>query len=130
MLVELRASSSCGSTASTSSSNSSASSSSGMRAFMADSILRRHGGGSAGACSAHRQEIERVDRLAVLANLEMQLVARARAGAHLRDLLTGFDLVAFFDQARAIVAVGRQETGIVFDDDQLTVAEQAVAAVD
>src|SRR5688500_395475 len=60
----------------------------------------------------------------------MQEVERAAAPAHLGDRLAGAHAVAFRDEPLAVVRIGRQELARVLDDDELTVTEQAVAAVD
>src|SRR4249920_2697056 len=59
----------------------------------------------------------------------MQFVSRAGAGTHLGDLLPTFHLVAFLDEALAVVTIGRKEIRVVLDDDQFAVTKQPVAAV-
>src|SRR5690606_24602985 len=69
------------------------------------------------------------DRLAVVADLEVQHVAVGAGAPHLRDLLAGLHRLALADQALAVVAVGRQPVLVVLDDDQLAVADQAGAGI-
>src|ERR1700722_19742084 len=79
--------------------------------------------------SARRQVLLRVDRLAVVADLEVDHVAVRTGAAHLGDLLTGLHALPFIHQALAVVAIGRQPLVAVLDDDQLAVADQAGAGV-
>src|SRR6185437_12053373 len=50
---------------------------------------------AAGARSARRQVAQRIDRIAILADLELQLVAGCPGGTHLGDLLPGRHLLPF-----------------------------------
>ena len=52
----------------------------------------------------------------------MQLGAIGIAVAHLGDLLAFAHRLVFLDQQRLVVRVGRQEGGVVLDDDQVAVA--------
>ncbi|KAG0767193.1 hypothetical protein G6F22_017688 [Rhizopus arrhizus] len=79
--------------------------------------------------SARRQVLLRVDRLAVVANLEVDHVAVRAGAAHLGDLFTRLHALAFIHQALAVVAIGRQPLVAVLDDDQLAVADQAGAGI-
>src|SRR5690554_2547372 len=81
------------------------------------------------ARSAPRQVAQRIDRLAVVADLEVQHVALGAGAAHLGDLLAGLHAVALAHQAPAVVAVGREPLLVVLDDDELAVADQARARV-
>src|SRR6185312_17559371 len=63
---------------------------------------RRARNGVRTCASAMRQEVERVRRLAVLADLEMQFVATA-ALAHFGDRLAGFHAVAFLHETLSVV---------------------------
>src|SRR3546814_15294462 len=74
--------------------------------------------------SALRQVRPRVDRLAVVADLEVQHVAGGAAAAHLGDLFAGLHHLALVDQPDAVVAVGREPFVIVLDDHQFAVADQ------
>src|SRR5690606_33748533 len=67
---------------------------------------------------------------AVVADLEMQLVAVGAGAAHLGDLLARLHPLALGYQALAVVAVGRQPLFVVLDDDQLAIAHQARARID
>src|SRR5690606_21084847 len=70
------------------------------------------GRGSAPACQLRvlllRQVEKRIDGFAVVADLEMQLVAVGAGAAHLGDLLARLHPLALGYQALAVVAVGRQ----------------------
>src|SRR5690554_1250314 len=77
------------------------------------------------ARSAPWQVAQRIERLAVVADLEVQHVAVGAGAAHLRDLLAGANAVALAHHALAVVAIGRQPLLVVLDDDQLAVADQA-----
>src|SRR5690606_7857844 len=73
--------------------------------------------------SALRQVVERIHRLAVVADLEMQHVARGPAVAELGDLLSRLHRVALLHEPRAVVPIGAQPVLVVLDDDQLAVAD-------
>src|SRR5690606_5725710 len=92
------------------------------------------GWGSAPACQLRvlllRQVEKRIDGFAVVADLEMQLVAVGAGAAHLGDLLARLHPLALGYQALAVVAVGRQPLFVVLDDDQLAIAHQARARID
>src|SRR4249919_2464527 len=77
------------------------------------------------ALGGSRQVAQRVHRLAVEADFEVQHVALGAAVAHLGDLLACLDQLPFVDQPRAVVAVGGQPRVVVLDDDQLAVSDQA-----
>src|SRR5690242_13173154 len=79
------------------------------------------------AMSTARQIIDRIRRLAVLADLEVELIAARAARSHLGDRLAGFHLVAFLHEPLLVVAVRGEKRGTVLDDDQLAVADQAIA---
>src|SRR5690606_29581709 len=68
---------------------------------------------------------QRVDRLAIVADLEVQHVARGAAAAEFGNLLASLDHRTLVDQPAAVVAVGRQPLLIVLDDDQFAVADQS-----
>src|SRR5690606_16121763 len=72
-----------------------------------------------------RQVPQRVDRLAVVADLEVEHVARRAGAAEFGDLLPGLDHRPLVDQPVAVVAVGRQPLLVVLDDDQFAVADQS-----
>src|SRR5581483_11798613 len=99
---------------------------------MVDSSFRPFWGGPRGFSrrSLRRQERQRVDRLAVLADLEMQQRLLLRPDAELGDRLPGGDQIAFAHEALAVVAVGREIRLVVLDDHELAVALEAGAAVD
>ena len=59
----------------------------------------------------------------------MQHVARRAAAAHLGDLLAGLHQLAFVDQPRAVVAVGREPLVVVLDDHQFAIADQSRARI-
>ena len=71
-----------------------------------------------------RQVGQRINGLAVVANLEMQHVARSPSPPHLGDLLPGLHQLPFVHQARTIVPIRRQPRIVVLHDDQLTVADE------
>jgi hypothetical protein len=73
---------------------------------------------------------QRIDRLAVAADLEVQHVARRAGVAHARDHLPGGDARALAHQAAFVVRIGRQPFLGMLDDDQLAVTDQARAGID
>src|SRR5690606_20292462 len=79
--------------------------------------------------STRGQIPERIDRLAVVANLEVQHVACGAGAAHFRDLLAGGDPRAFVHQTRAVVPISGQPLFVVLDDDQFAIAHQARSRV-
>jgi hypothetical protein len=80
--------------------------------------------------SCGRQIPQRVDRLALPANLEVQLDLVGVGVAHLGDLLSLDDLLPLFDQDVAVVRVRRQVSVVVLDDDELAVPAKSAARVD
>ena len=50
--------------------------------------------------------------------------------AHLRDLLTGFDFLAFRYQPLAIVCIGTKQAVVVLDNDKFAVTNQSITAID
>src|SRR5690606_24959983 len=80
--------------------------------------------------SARRQLARRVDGLALLADLEVQLDAVGVSGTHFGDLLALAHGLVFLDQQRLVVGVGRQVITAVLDDDEVAVATQARTGVD
>ena len=81
------------------------------------------------ATSAWRQIVQRIDRIAILADLELQFGARSPGGTHLRHRLAGTHPLALLHQTLAVVTIGGQKAVVVLDDDQLAIADQSVAAV-
>ena len=78
------------------------------RVAAAQVALQRWAARPIGLCVSAWAGTQRIHRLAVVADLEMQHVARRAGAAHHRDLLAGLHDRAFVDQARTVVAVGRQ----------------------
>ena len=72
----------------------------------------------------------RIDRLALLADLEVQLHAVGVGRAHLGDLLAALDGLVVLDQQRLVVRVGGEVGRVVLEDHQVAVAAQAGAGVD
>src|SRR5688572_3928537 len=95
----------------------------------AQGTMRRRLHNPHGTASAARQVLQRVHRLAVVADLEMQHLARGAGIAHLGDLLAGLDPGTLVHQPGTVVAVGRQPLLVVLDDHQLPVADQSGARV-
>src|SRR3546814_12149154 len=75
--------------------------------------------------SALRQVRPRVDRLAVVADLDVQHVAGGTAAAHPGDLFAGLHHLALVDQPGAVVAVDPAPFGIVSDGHNFAEADQA-----
>src|SRR5690349_936444 len=75
------------------------------------------------------QEPRRVDWLALLANLEMQLHRVGVGIAHLGDDLTLGHVIAFFHDDRAVMGIGRQQAVAVLDDDEVTITSNAATSV-
>ena len=74
--------------------------------------------------------LERIDGRAVLPNFEMQLRPALRTEAHLRDDLTGLDILSLGDDEALVVTVRAQEAVVVVDDHELPIGLQAAAGVD
>src|SRR5574343_800859 len=75
------------------------------------------------------QLLDRVNRLALLANFKVQLHPIRVGGAHFGDLLTLAHHLVFLDQQGLVVSVGRQVVAGVLDDDQVAVAAQTGAGI-
>ena len=71
-----------------------------------------------------------IDRAAVFPNFEMQHYPVAAVTSHFRNFLAGIHPVIFLDQAFTVMGIGTQESVIVLNNDQFTIADQAVAAID
>src|ERR1039457_1685119 len=70
---------------------------------------------SAAGRSARRQELGRIDRLALLADLEVQLHTVGVARAHLGDLLAAPHGLVVLDEQRLIVRVGGEVGRVVLE---------------
>src|ERR1700675_3449920 len=81
-----------------------------------DRALMRWRAASRPAGSGRRKEFRGVDRLAEAANLEMKLDLVGVGVAHLADLLSLADLLAFLDQNLPVVRVRRKVGVVVLDE--------------
>ena len=77
-----------------------------------------------------RQVVEGVTGCSIDANFEMQQCLVSIIPAHLRNLLTGLDLLAFRYQSLAIVCIGTEQAVAVLDDDEFAVSNQSITAID
>src|SRR5262245_2264000 len=75
--------------------------------------------------SGRGQEADRIHRLAVAADLEMQLHPVGIARAHLRDALALGHVLTFLHQQLVVVRVDAEERVVVLDHDELAEAAYA-----
>lgn len=80
--------------------------------------------------SALRKVLQRVLRAAIHANFEMQLCLVAIIRAHFCNLAAGGHRLTLADQTLAVVRISAEHPIAVLDNDQFTVPQQAVTAVD
>ena len=76
-----------------------------------------------------RKILQRVLGAAIHTNFKMQLWLVAIISAHFGNLAAGSHLLAFADQALAVVCVSAEHSIAVLDNDQFAVPEQAISAV-
>ena len=73
---------------------------------------------------------KRINRFAVLADFKMKDRLLTGSQSHLRNLLPHPYLFTFAHQDSAVAAIRTQKMHIVFHDDQITVPDQSLAAID
>lgn len=71
--------------------------------------------------STFRQVLQRINRFALAANLEVQLHPVGSSRSHLGNALPSFDLLAFLNQQPAVVTVGAYIGIAVLDDHKFAV---------
>ena len=76
------------------------------------------------------QVAQRFDGVAIAADLEVQQLLITGIPAHFSDHLSLLHTVAFPDEAPAVVRISAQHSVVVLDDDQLSITNQPIAAVD
>src|SRR5207342_2003970 len=80
--------------------------------------------------STSRQVAQRIDRLALPADLKMQFHAVRIAATELGDALTALDRLPLLHDDLAIVRIGTDELFAVFDDDEVAVTAKCAADID
>ena len=76
------------------------------------------------------QVVQWIDGVAITTDFEVQQLLIAGIPAHFGDHLTLLHAVALPDEAPTVVRIGAQHSVIVLDDDQLSITNQPIAAVD
>ena len=79
--------------------------------------------------SALREILQRVLRAAIHSNFEMQLWLVAIITSHFGNLAAGSHLLAFTDQAFAVVCISAEHSIAVLDNDQFAVPQQSITAI-
>ena len=73
---------------------------------------------------------KRINRFAVLADFKMKNRLLIGSQPHLRNLLPHPYIITFTHQDSTVAAIRTQKMHIVFHDDQITVPDQSLAAID